>query len=491
MLRPSSKTGPAERATPRHVPFRFACIVASLHAIGTVQARVQAKGGGGEKPRHFIELAYMASGRQVNALLCNTKRCISHDSTPFPKANRFISSRCGKAIAPQKANALLTSKRSLGTSHFSTCASSGVRRAATPTVETGENTPSFEDLSNAPIMPTKFKHAASGRSVGDSPKLIATALSLTIMTCVFWTISGELGASEADASVAAATAATAASPMFGPVWEKALNRAFKGGVAGFIAGLAQVGAFMWLRTAMNFQYANGGTLSSSLKTLYADGGVARFYKGVGFAAVQAPLSRFGDTAANAGVLVLLEVYWPEGPVALKSIAAASAAAAWRIVLTPIDTFKTTRQVQGEVAYDLLVKKVKKGGFGELYGGALGNFVASWVGSYPWFAVYNTLQANIAPADGIEGLARNAFIGFCASSTSDVISNSIRVVKTVRQTSPDPNMGYRRAVTSIVNKDGVKALFGRGLTTRLLTNGLQGTFFSVVWKAIEAELIKGS
>ena len=32
------------------------------------------------------------------------------------------------------------------------------------------------------------------------------------------------------------------------------------------------------------------------------------------------------------------------PVAVKSLAAAGAAACWRIILTPIDTFKTTRQV---------------------------------------------------------------------------------------------------------------------------------------------------
>ena len=79
--------------------------------------------------------------------------------------------------------------------------------------------------------------------------------------------------------------------------------------------------------------------------MYKQGGVARFYQGVGFAVVQAPLSRFGDTAANAGVLLLLEVYYPDLPIAIKSVAASGAAAVWRIGLTPIDTLKTTRQVR--------------------------------------------------------------------------------------------------------------------------------------------------
>ena len=54
---------------------------------------------------------------------------------------------------------------------------------------------------------------------------------------------------------------------------------------------------MWLRTTMNYQYANGGTLTNALSTLYKEGGVPRFYRGVSFAIIQNPLSRFGDTAA--------------------------------------------------------------------------------------------------------------------------------------------------------------------------------------------------
>lgn len=39
--------------------------------------------------------------------------------------------------------------------------------------------------------------------------------------------------------------------------------------------------------------------------LYAEGGLGRFYSGVGFALMQGPLARFGDTAANEGVKELL------------------------------------------------------------------------------------------------------------------------------------------------------------------------------------------
>ena len=90
------------------------------------------------------------------------------------------------------------------------------------------------------------------------------------------------------------------------ILQRAGKKALGGGKAGAAAAVAQVSTLMWLRTTMNYQYANGGTLRGALATLYAEGGVARLYQGFPFALVQGPLSRFGDTAANAFVLALLE-----------------------------------------------------------------------------------------------------------------------------------------------------------------------------------------
>ena len=167
--------------------------------------------------------------------------------------------------------------------------------------------------------------------------------------------------------------------------------------------------------------------------------------------------------------------------------AALGGASWRIALTPVDTLKTTLQVQGSQALALLKDKVRAGGIGVLYGGAAANFAANWVGNYPWFVTFNYLQANVPKYDGVKGLARNAFIGMCASFVSDCVSNSLRVVKTIKQTNSDANLGYVGAVKSVIEKDGVKGLFGRGLKTRLITNIAQSMVFSVFWKAIEQKL----
>ena len=158
-----------------------------------------------------------------------------------------------------------------------------------------------------------------------------------------------------------------------------------------------------------------------------------------------------------------------------------------------------------------------------------------MGHYPWFATYNFLSEFLPPPHTvIAKLGRQAFIGFSASvvsgasrrrdiffvlvptsdldlSGADTSSNSLRVLKTYRQTH-EGDIGYVAAAKEIIARDGVLGLFGRGLSTRILyvteirstltsvrcerwtltklslghlhrTNGLQGLLFSILWKLI--------
>jgi hypothetical protein len=147
-----------------------------------------------------------------------------------------------------------------------------------------------------------------------------------------------------------------------------------------------------------------------------------------------------------------------------------------------------------------------------------------------FATYNYLNATLPQYDELpKKLARSAVIGFAASAISDTCSNSIRVVKTVgvvgqgcasrlpllrassfptsiplqstlppppppahpprpapptalqtRQTAAEP-MSYPQVVRSVVARDGLLGLFGRGLKTKIISNGMQGLLFSVLWR----------
>ena len=207
--------------------------------------------------------------------------------------------------------------------------------------------------------------------------------------------------------------------------------------------------------------------------------------GLAPALVQAPLSRFGDTASNAFALSLLADV--PLPVAVKTLGASLLAGAFRIALVPVDTVKTIMQVEGAQGLAVLRGKVAAHGPGAMFHGALASAAATIAGHYPWFAVFNTLQASVPQQqDMLPRLARNAGIGFVASVCSDTISNSLRVVKTFRQTASTP-VSYPAAVRAILQQGGVHGLLFRGLQTRILANGLQGLLFSVLWRAFEDAL----
>lgn len=222
----------------------------------------------------------------------------------------------------------------------------------------------------------------------------------------------------------------------------------------------------------------------ALQTLYKEGGVARLYQGLPLAIIQGPLSRFGDTAANALVLTLwstADQSWAHDvPLWIQTGSGSLAAGLWRIFLMPIDTYKTTLQVHGPAGWSMVNTNVKRDGLSVLYNGALAASAATVVGHFPWFLTYNFLSSHLPSVDdisqltgasadvkGLLDLSRTAFIGLCASSLSDTSSNALRVLKTTKQTQPDRS--YLQAAQIIIAEDGVLGLFGRGLQVYFMSH----------------------
>jgi hypothetical protein len=115
---------------------------------------------------------------------------------------------------------------------------------------------------------------------------------------------------------------------------RAGRRGLGGGLPGALAGMVQVVSLMWLRTIINYQCRYGTTFVQALKTLLNEGGVARLYRGVTFALLQAPLARFVSTAANDGVDSFLASFsWTEnwGP-GRKTVVASIFVGLWRMIL---------------------------------------------------------------------------------------------------------------------------------------------------------------
>ena len=131
----------------------------------------------------------------------------------------------------------------------------------------------------------------------------------------------------------------------------------------------------------------------------------------------------------------------------------------------------------------------------MYHGSLGACGAIIIGNSPLFYTYNTLSKVIPEVEKsltqnentkytFKKMGRYASIGFCSAFVSDTFSNSAMVIKTSKQTVKDSNVSYYQIVKKIINKDGIKELFGRGLKTRIMINGIQGIIFTIVWKSLE-------
>jgi hypothetical protein len=151
---------------------------------------------------------------------------------------------------------------------------------------------------------------------------------------------------------------------------KAGRRGLGGGLPGAIAGVVQVMTLMWLRTIINYQCRYGTTFRQAFITLFNDGGIPRFYRGLSFALIQAPISRFVSTAANDGVEALLAAldFTKEWGPGRMTFVASIVVGGWRMLLMPIDTCKTVLQVDSVEGFRQLMRRVKAGKIGVLYTG---------------------------------------------------------------------------------------------------------------------------
>lgn len=271
------------------------------------------------------------------------------------------------------------------------------------------------------------------------------------------------------------------------ILQDAANAACRGGMAGSMAMVANIATLMWLRTTVNYQYRHGTPMMQSLRALYRDGGIRRFYRGVGPVLIQGPLSRFGDTAANTGILQLLNASDSTRslPVALKTGLASTTASLFRVLLMPIDACKINMQVSGSL--HPLWKKYHRMGPRVFFQGSVASASATFAGHYPWFFTYNYLDTVVPASESTVGeLTRRAGIGFSASVVSDTVSNSIRVMKVYKQ-SHTSTLSYPDIVQTILREQGIRGLLFRGLETKIVSNGLQGIMFSILWKQFDAML----
>lgn len=247
---------------------------------------------------------------------------------------------------------------------------------------------------------------------------------------------------------------------------------------------------MWLQTTVSNQYRSGKPTWTALKTLWGQGGIRRLYSGYSATLLHGTFARFGDTAANAGMLTLFDSRedLKDLPVGIKMLGASCVAASWRAFLTPIEHFRMNMQTRGvDKGLGNVKGRVGRLGVRSLYHGSMALGFASVAQHFPWFCTFSWLNANVPMVeDGREGLkmVRHGCMGFASSFVSDWTSNFFKIMATIRITSKR-KVSYLDAGKRIWEKDGVLGLFTRGLKTRIVSNGCQGLVFAVVWKQLEA------
>lgn len=251
-----------------------------------------------------------------------------------------------------------------------------------------------------------------------------------------------------------------------------------------------VALLMPVRTVMTVQMRHGGhSMREVALSLLREGGVRRLYSGVAAAAVQAPLSRFSDTAANAGALALLgSLDATRGlPLTAQTAVASCTAAAFRVLLTPVDAVKTVLQADGRSGLARLAAAVQAQGPRALFAGAGATAANVLVAHFSFFAPFNMLSRAVPKPSGfLERTARNAAVGFAASIVSDCVANPIRVVKTRRMAT---GHGYAECARDLLREAGVIGLVTRGLRARIAANGAQGLLFGICWRFLDDEWVR--
>ena len=291
------------------------------------------------------------------------------------------------------------------------------------------------------------------------------------------------------------------------------------GIASAGAMYVNIFALMWLYTIIAYQNVKGCTSYKAVRTLYSEGGIYRFYRGLIPAMIIGPLSRFGDTFANHMVINTVDECLQCGediPLLFKTLPASVISALYRLLLFPIDTLLSINQVRGcsfGAGIGGVVEKFKTSGLGGIYNGAGVYFTGHLLSHWTWFTTFNYLNSmfdpkslsynslqksntyfpsvytnaydtdeiSVSPHQRCYFCMRKGLFGLCASVASDCFCNILYVIKTNKQLS----LQIISNSEVITRTGGLTKALGRGLPLRIIGSGLQGFVFTASWSFLQS------
>lgn len=257
-------------------------------------------------------------------------------------------------------------------------------------------------------------------------------------------------------------------------------------IAGSKAMLVNMSTLMWLNTIATNQHVTGNTSYATFNQLYKQGGMVRFYDGFGITLMHGCIARFGDVFSYS----LIKKYTNDEKCSFSSsfsstVVSATMSSVIRGILTPLEKVKIMRQIDGYKATSSLIKQTTRNGLSSLWNGSITVVGSNFVGYVPWFYTYD-LMHNVIPEASTHctlSLIRDGCIGFSASVVSDVVSNGIRVIKTLKQMDSHKR-SYLTLIRNSMSDTNATMLPFRGLSTRIATNGLQSVVFTILWNLFD-------
>ena len=134
--------------------------------------------------------------------------------------------------------------------------------------------------------------------------------------------------------------------------------------SGFLAGGLQTGCLIWLRTINKYQYYHGLPLHTSVKNLYKEENIRRFFRGITPAMLDNSMCRFGD----AYIYSHIKRKYNDFTIFKQSMLIAVLNTPHKISLTPLDTIANNYHVFGKNGKNEIKSKIKKNGAKVLFNG---------------------------------------------------------------------------------------------------------------------------
>lgn len=214
----------------------------------------------------------------------------------------------------------------------------------------------------------------------------------------------------------------------------------------------------WIKPIIKNQHVYGGSMTHTFKSLLNSKDRFRLYRGYIPYVLKSSIGKTSDIVIYKSLCNTENDFSPMIAGVLSSTV--------KVSIMPLDTISNIYQVHGKNGYKYINGNLYRGTFA--YGAIQGINSSCWLFSYSQLKTHSLFKN--------ENL-NHIYCGFFSSLITDIIVNPFRVIKTNKQVNSN-NISYIDIVKSL------QGSFYRGLKTRLLLNGINGSLFVLFWKNLE-------